>query len=221
MDQYQMKQKPYSRKSVIAHIIDFLLKEGLTLITGATLGATIALALSYEDATAFWGMVGSMLGGLGTVGLLAFGWVKANEWLRQAHEKKLLDIKLQSIENINTAISKWQYSILSIDSTTLLNQLHKDFSDAFVIVNREIKFLSSISWRNESITNIIDNLNENFENLKLDWLADFHILTTKEAEFNVEAHLNHKQRRLDKILLCNGIYDQSKALQNAILGQYQ
>lgn len=89
-----MDKKPSSSKSVIAHIFDFLLNEGLTLITGVALGATIALALSYEDATAFWGMVGSMLAGLGTVGLLAFGWVKSNEWIERRQLDKRDDLLL-------------------------------------------------------------------------------------------------------------------------------
>jgi hypothetical protein len=100
MEHNQMDQKPSPQKSVLSHITDFLLKEGLTLITGAALGATIALALSYEDATDFWGMVGSLLAGLGTVGLLAFGWFKGSEWIRQLKASKRLDIIVLELNNL-------------------------------------------------------------------------------------------------------------------------
>lgn len=89
-----MDKKPSSPKPVLSHIIDFFLKEGLTLITGAALGATISLALSYMDATDFWTMVGSMLAGLGTVGLLTFGWVKSDEWIERRQLDKRDDLLL-------------------------------------------------------------------------------------------------------------------------------
>ncbi|UTV98795.1 hypothetical protein KDW99_16280 [Marinomonas rhizomae] len=88
-----MDKKPSPRKSVLSYTLDFILKEGLTLITGGALGATITLALSYEDAMSFWGIVGSLLSGLGTVGLLAFGWFKADEWMKQITTEKKLNIK--------------------------------------------------------------------------------------------------------------------------------
>jgi|GEM_PF-2101309 hypothetical protein len=87
-----MEKKLSPPKSVLSHIIDFLLNEGLTLITGAALGATIALALCYKDATDFWTMVGSMLAGLGTVGLLAFGWFNVNDWKNKLSTERKINI---------------------------------------------------------------------------------------------------------------------------------
>jgi hypothetical protein len=96
-----MDKKPSSPKSVLSHIFDFLLNEGLTLITGAALGATIALALSYKDATDFWTMVGSMLAGLGTVGLLAFGWIKAGDWIKEAKHSKKLEFETSLAQTVS------------------------------------------------------------------------------------------------------------------------
>ena len=107
-----MDKNPTSLKTILVHIIDFLLKEGLTLITGAALGATIALALSYEDATAFWGMLGSLLAGLGTVGLLAFGWFASRDWIKQNTFDKTINYLLEAEElqsSIRTLSTKYLY----------------------------------------------------------------------------------------------------------------
>tara|TARA_R110001606_G_scaffold8453_2_gene37174 strand:+ start:3543 stop:4229 length:687 start_codon:yes stop_codon:yes gene_type:complete len=111
-----MDQKLSSPKSVLSHITDFLLKEGLTLITGAALGATIALALSYKDATDFWTMVGSLLAGLGTVGLLAFGWIKAGDWIKEAKHSK----KLEFEASLASDISKHAIDLLTYFTGSLI-----------------------------------------------------------------------------------------------------
>jgi|GEM_PF-3510350 hypothetical protein len=91
-----MDKKSSTKQTVSKHIIDFLLCEGLTLMTGAALGAIISLALTWEDATNFWSMIGALLAGLGTIGLLTFGWIKGNEWLIDLKHQKRLELSIDS-----------------------------------------------------------------------------------------------------------------------------
>jgi hypothetical protein len=212
-----MNSKTSRTKTFFNFSTDLILKEGLVFLTGVFLGTVISLVLTSESATDFWSTVGSMLAGLGTISLLGFGWFKSNEWIQQAHEKKLLDIKLQAIQNINTAISKWNFSVISIDNTTSLNQLHNDFSKTFVIVNSEVKLLKSINWEDAKITSTLLNLNEGFEKLKLNWLASFHILKNREVEVNVGQYISNNEL----IHYCNDVDDQSRALLNVILSKYK
>ena len=57
--------------------------------------AKLIISTQQESSTSsFWGIVsaiGSLLAGLGTVGLLAFGWVKGTEWMKQERFRRELD----------------------------------------------------------------------------------------------------------------------------------
>lgn len=96
MDAEYMDKQSSRFKKFLNASIEFILRDGLILATGAALGAVISLAMSYEDATSFWSMIGAMLAGLGTVGLLAFGWITAQDWLKQSKENKRLELAVES-----------------------------------------------------------------------------------------------------------------------------
>ncbi|SBS32080.1 hypothetical protein MAQ5080_02160 [Marinomonas aquimarina] len=63
------------------------------------LGIGLAACWEWE----FWDVtssIGSLLAGTGTVGLLWFGWTKANEWMRQLQLKKAIDIIVNELQQL-------------------------------------------------------------------------------------------------------------------------
>ncbi|QUX96635.1 hypothetical protein C0J08_15040 [Marinomonas sp. CT5] len=66
--------------------------------------AKLIISTQQDSSTSsFWGIVsaiGSLLAGLGTVGLLAFGWVKGSEWIRKLKASKRLDIIVLELNNL-------------------------------------------------------------------------------------------------------------------------
>lgn len=107
-----IKHKP-SKSSLISSFwyLIFLIANGLIIAGLAFLFiksdpdmAKLIISTQQESSTSsFWGIVsaiGSLLAGLGTVGLLAFGWVKGNEWIRQVKASKRLDVIVLELNNL-------------------------------------------------------------------------------------------------------------------------
>lgn len=73
-----------------------LIDHALTLATGVLLGVSLTVPVMSTDFVSAVSAVGSLLAGAGTVGLLLFGWLKADEWMNKMDFEKR-DKILQSI----------------------------------------------------------------------------------------------------------------------------
>jgi hypothetical protein len=168
-----MDKKSSTKQTVAKHIIDFLLCEGLTLMTGAALGAIISLALTWEDATNFWSMIGALLAGLGTIGLLTFGWIKGNEWLIDLKHQKRLEL---SIDSGNRLLS-FCHDLIEYTTTEFKYQLFNLMDDYEKFGHYTVK--EKKEYEDQEVQKILKKLE--FEKLKL-----LNILIYKLSKIDLE-----------------------------------
>jgi hypothetical protein len=75
-----------------------------------------------SSTSSFWDIVasiGSLLAGLGTVGLLAFGWIKAGDWIKEAKHSR----KLEFETSLAQTISKHAFDLQSYYNVYLIHKV--------------------------------------------------------------------------------------------------
>ena len=89
--------------------LHFLLEHAATLLTGTLLGATITAGITYENSVDFWQTVSSLSAGFGTVGLLIFGWVKADSWIEQNKSNARISLIIDTSNRLIDASESFNY----------------------------------------------------------------------------------------------------------------
>jgi len=101
--------------------------------------------------------IGSMFAGLGTVGLLAFGWVKSNEWLNKIHEEKRLEQKIDLVSGINEGA--WKINIF-IKNQFIIEKGsfgHSDFMEITSKLRMQLDLFRVFGSSEESLCSDIEN----------------------------------------------------------------
>lgn len=100
-----------------------LAEHGITLLTGTLLGATITAGMTYESSTDFWQTVGSLAAGLGTLGILAFGWLKADDWIKSNKQASFINLNISLL----TTLVEESSSLSAITDAAVTQKNKADF----------------------------------------------------------------------------------------------
>lgn len=174
-----MDSKTSSVKALFNFSTDLILKEGLVFLTGLYVGVVLTSICAWGDTLEFWGMLGTMLAGIGTVGLLAFGLTTGSEWITKIKKNKHIDLMLDTSKNlINTSnilesyfhkrLYEYKPEQIQADNSIAINQ-YPDFTKKNKIevyelhnqVKLQVKILISLSQKNIRLTKhlkLIDSL---------------------------------------------------------------
>ena len=82
--------------------LNFVLEHGITLLTGTLLGATLTAGMTYDSSKDFWQTFGSLSAGFGTLAILLFGWMKAEDWIQQIKSEKRIHLALKQANDLVT-----------------------------------------------------------------------------------------------------------------------
>ncbi len=206
------------KQSKFKFTTEFLLQEGLVFITGAFLGAVITFILTWKSATDFWGAVGSMLAGLGTIGLLSFGWIKGNDWLTQMKSEKRTSFIIETSTNLIRASDSFHHYFKTEISPFLLEDEPKmkylepktkyDKSNELKIHD----LLNQVSIQLDTLIHLTSD-NINLENETTEILKNYRQLHSK-----VFGNLQYKSRNEMRSLTLSLVLD-SKKIQRSIINE--
>jgi hypothetical protein len=163
--------------------------------------------------------IGSLLAGLGTVGLLAFGWIKASDWLTQMKSDKRINFIIETSNNLITVSDSFHYYFktkvypyLPENSSEEKYLESKEKYEKYVNELKTHDLLNQVSIQLDTLNHLISD-NINLENETKEIVKNY-----RQLHIKVFTNLQYKPRDEMRSLTL-GLVTDSKRIQRSIINE--